>query len=104
MQSLTALERIGLLPGMEVFTEGGFRKNETYNVLLASALKDNPVFLTNIAEASALGAAMTAKMALTGRSLPALSADFEIDYREVVKSAIPELGPYRTAWLEQAEK
>jgi hypothetical protein len=104
MQSLTAFERIGLLPGVEVFTEGGFRKNEAYNVLLSSALKDNPLFLTDIAEASAFGAAMTARMALTGQGLAELAGDFEIEYQEVAKAAIPELFPYRTAWLELANR
>ncbi|MFP3043480.1 carbohydrate kinase [Treponema primitia] len=100
MQSLTAFERIGLLPGVEVFTEGGFRKNEAYNILLSSALKNNSVFLTDIAEASAFGAAMIAKMALTGQGLSELSKDFEIEYQEVTKSDIPEIFSYRAAWLE----
>jgi hypothetical protein len=104
MQSLTAFERIGLLPGLEVFTEGGFRKNEAYNILLSSALKDNSVFLTDIAEASAFGAAMTAKMALTGQGLSELSKDVEVEYQEVPKADIPEIFSYRTAWLEQVEK
>ncbi|MDR2028301.1 MAG: carbohydrate kinase [Treponema sp.] len=100
MQSLTALERTGLLPGTEVFTEGGFRKNEAYNTLVSAALKDNRVFLTDISEATALGAAMTAKMALTGKGLADLSGDFEIEYQEIPKTDIPELFPYREAWLE----
>jgi sugar (pentulose or hexulose) kinase len=99
MQTLTALERTGLAPGAEVFTEGGFRKNEAYNALLSASLPDNRVFLTDIAEATALGAAMTAKMALTGKGLADLSGDFEIEYKEVTKSTIPELFPYREAWL-----
>ena len=102
MQSLTALERTGLLPGTEVFTEGGFRKNEAYNALLSAALKDNRVFLTDIAEATALGAAMTAKMALTGKGLADLSGDFEIEYQEVPKTDIPELFSYRETWLRYA--
>jgi sugar (pentulose or hexulose) kinase len=100
MQSLTALERTGLLPGIEVFTEGGFRKNEAYNTLVSSALKDNRVFLTDINEATALGAAMTAKMALTGKGLADLSRDFEIEYQEIPKTDIPELFPYRERWLQ----
>ncbi|MDR2631894.1 MAG: carbohydrate kinase [Spirochaetaceae bacterium] len=99
MQTLTALERTGLVPGVEVFTEGGFRKNEAYNALLSASLRDNRVFLTDIAEATALGAAMTAKMALTGKGLSALSADFDVEYKEVAKSNIPALFPYREAWL-----
>ncbi|MDR0588958.1 MAG: carbohydrate kinase [Spirochaetaceae bacterium] len=99
MQTLTALERTGLAPGVEVFTEGGFRQNEAYNVLVSASLQDNRVFLTDIAEATALGAAMTAKMALTGKGLADLSHDFEVEYKEVVKSRIPALFPYREAWL-----
>ncbi|MDR3343600.1 MAG: carbohydrate kinase [Treponema sp.] len=102
MQTITALERTGLAPGTAVFTEGGFRKNEAYNVLLSAALRNNPVFLTDIVEATALGAAMTAKMALTGKKLGDLAGDFEINYQEVVKTAIPEIAPYREAWLEYA--
>jgi sugar (pentulose or hexulose) kinase len=100
MQSLTALERTGLLPGTEVFTEGGFRKNEAYNTLISAALRDNRVFLTDISEATALGAAMTAKMALTGKGLADLSGDFEVEYREIPKTDIPELFSYREAWLQ----
>ncbi|MDR0453067.1 MAG: carbohydrate kinase [Treponema sp.] len=103
MQSLTGLERTGLAPGVEIFTEGGFRKNEAYNALLSAGFKDNRVFLTDIAEASALGAAMTAKMALTGQGLPDLARNFEIDYQELPKADIPELAPYRAAWLQLAE-
>jgi sugar (pentulose or hexulose) kinase len=103
MQTITALERTGLQKGYEVFTEGGFRKNESYNKLLSSAFPGNKAFLTDIAEATALGAAMTAKMALTGKSLNDLSGDFEVDYREVEKLAFPEIDAYREAWIALAE-
>jgi sugar (pentulose or hexulose) kinase len=130
MQTLTALERTGAsmenagqasrgdLP-QDIFTEGGFRKDLAYNTLLSSYLTNNRVFLTDIAEASALGAAMTAKMALTGKSqrdqsqrdqsqrdlsLGDLAGDFEIAYQEVPKAPIPELVSYREAWLQEAEK
>ncbi|MDR2786330.1 MAG: carbohydrate kinase [Treponema sp.] len=103
MQSFTGLERTGLAPGVEVFTEGGFRRNEAYNTLLSAGFKDNRVFLTDIAEATALGAAMTARMALTGQGLSDLAKNFEIDYQEVPKTGIPELAPYRAAWLSLAE-
>jgi hypothetical protein len=101
MQSLVALERTGLEPGAELFTEGGFRHNRAYNRLLSSAFKQNRVYLTGIAEATALGAAMTAKMALTGKTLAELSGDFEVDYQELEKSDIPELFSYRKAWMEK---
>ncbi|GAB1483929.1 hypothetical protein MASR2M78_27460 [Treponema sp.] len=99
MQTLVALERAGLEDGKEIFTEGGFRKNEAYNALLSTALPSNRIALTDIAEATALGAAMTAKMALTGKKLAELAADFEVEYKEVPKRAIPALEKYRRTWL-----
>ena len=104
MQTLTALDRIGIKNGYEVFTEGGFRKDEAYNRLLASALPNNKVCITDITEATALGAAMTAKMALSGKTLTDLSGDFEVSYREQEKSVFPEIEAYREAWLAEAEK
>ena len=104
MQTITALERAGISKGYEVYTEGGFRKDKSYNRLLASAFADNQVYVTNIAEAAALGAAMTAKMALTGKSLKDLAGNFDINYQEAEKSYIPELFSYREAWIAEIEK
>ena len=104
MQVLTALERAGIKNGNEVYTEGGFRKDPAYNLLLSSALAGNKVFLTDINEASALGAAMTAKMAVSGKTLHDLAEDFRINYLEQEKYSIPELETYRLAWLEEAGK
>jgi sugar (pentulose or hexulose) kinase len=104
MQTLTALERAGLHNGQEIYTEGGFRRDESYSRLLASALVNNKVYLTDIAEASSLGAAMTAKVALSGTSLMELGKDFEINYNEQEKDSFQELEAYRQAWLAEAEK
>ena len=103
MQSLVALERAGLRPGSAVITEGGFRKDEAYNRLLSAALRENAVYLTDIAEATAFGAAMTAKMPMTGKTLAELASDFDPDYQEVEKSDLPELFSYRKVWFENAE-
>jgi len=102
MQTLTALERSGIKKGYDVFTEGGFRKDESYSRLLSSYLTDNKVFLTNINEASALGAAMTAKMAIEGKTLNDLAQDLDVSYIEQEKGNYPELEAYRQAWLKEA--
>ena len=104
MQSLVAFERTGLQPGSVIITEGGFRKDKAYNRLLSAAYRDNKVYVTDIAEATALGAAMMAKLALTGTSLSELASDLEIEYQEVEKSDMPELFSYREAWVGQVEK
>jgi len=102
-QTLVAFERAGLDDTKEIFTEGGFRKNEAYNLLVSAALPHNKVSLTDIAEATALGAAMTAKMALSGKKLTELSGDFEVEYKEVPKRPFPAFAAYHAAWLKLAE-
>jgi sugar (pentulose or hexulose) kinase len=104
MQSMTAIERSGIKAGFDIFTEGGFRKDESYSILLSSAFPNNKVYLTDIKEATALGAAMTAKMALGNVSLKGLVNDFEIGYFEQEKKSFPELQAYREAWLSQVDK
>ncbi len=99
IQTLVAFERAGMDGTKEVFTEGGFRKNEAYNALLSAALPGNKVALTNIAEATAFGAAMTAKMALTGKKLADLADDFSVEYQEVPKLAFPAFAAYKEAWV-----
>jgi sugar (pentulose or hexulose) kinase len=116
LQTLVALERAGGAAGTEVFTEGGFRRNEGYNAVLASALCgagsaggascEGRAYLTDISEATALGAAMTAAAALEGINPDALGDRFDIEYKEV--RPMESLGPtggagvldgYRAAWL-----
>jgi sugar (pentulose or hexulose) kinase len=84
IQTVVALKRAGLVPGTEIFTEGGFRKNSDYNSLLATALPGNRVRLTDIAEATAMGAAMTAVAALEGSTPDALKDRFDITYKAVL--------------------
>jgi sugar (pentulose or hexulose) kinase len=104
MQTMTAMERTGIKNGQDIYTEGGFRRDDSYNKLLAAAFPFNKVFLTNILEATALGAAITGKMSYSGKLLKGLSYDFTIDYKEQEKNHFPELEDYRIAWLKEAEK
>jgi sugar (pentulose or hexulose) kinase len=102
LQTLVALERAGLGPSTSVFTEGGFRKNAGYNALLASALegRSGGAYLTDIAEATAFGAAMTAAAALRGEEPGGLGGLFEIDYKRVLpmEGIGSGLEAYRSAW------
>jgi L-fuculokinase len=105
IQTTVALERIGLGQGTEVFTEGGFRNNASYNALLAAALPANKVFLTDIAEATSFGAAMTAVAALEQVPLESLRERFRVEYVPVAPLAGLEGFPaYRRAWLKAVGK
>jgi sugar (pentulose or hexulose) kinase len=103
IQTLVSVERAGIDRTKDFFTEGGFRKNIAYNALLSSALPDHRVSLTNIAEATAFGAAMTGKMAFSGKKLADLAEDFSVEYTEIPKQDFPGFDSYRRAWLELVE-
>ncbi len=103
-QTEVALQRAGLQAGTNVFTEGGFRKNKLYNSLLATILHRNPVYLTNMVEATALGAAMTAGMALTGKSLEDFASSANIEYVPVDMAPIQKIDAYKRAWMNLATK
>ncbi len=110
IQTLVALDRTGLVGGSRVYTEGGFRKNADYNAILAAALPGNKVYLTDIAEATAAGAAMTAFAALDReaggrRALEGLAEAFEVEYLPVEPMAGMEgLAAYMQRWLERVGK
>lgn len=98
IQSKIALERVGLEPGMEIYTEGGFRHNRDYNVLLASFFPENPVFLTGIEEATSFGAAITGLAALEGREPPVYADRFEIERFAVKPESFTGLAEYEAAF------
>ncbi|HEY9055386.1 MAG TPA: FGGY family carbohydrate kinase [Rectinemataceae bacterium] len=103
LQTLVALRRTGLKPGEKIFTEGGFRNNPAYNAILAAALPDNPVLLTDMEEATSFGAALTALAALEGASPTELGSLFEIGGKAVEPMAgLDGFGAYAEAWLSLA--
>ncbi len=101
-QTEVALQRTGLQPGTNIFTEGGFRKNKLYNALLATVLHRNPVYLTSMEEATAFGAAMTGGMALTGKSLEEFASSVKIEYIPVEMAPIQKVDSYKRKWFELA--
>ena len=100
LQSKVALQRIGITPGMAIFTEGGFRHNLDYNVLLAAFLDDNPVYLTGVEEATSLGAAITAIAARDGEEPMAYESLFEIETFPVRPESFRGLNEYEDAFLK----
>jgi L-fuculokinase len=104
LQTIVALERTGLASGYKIFTEGGFRNNPEYNALLASALPDNPVLLTDMSEATSFGAALTALAALEHKNPSELSSLFSI--ARIPAAPMPglrDIGAYKKEWLALIE-
>jgi L-fuculokinase len=99
-QTKVAMERVGLRNGMPIFTEGGFQKNPDYNALLTGMYPDSRVYLSNLSEATAFGAALLGKAALDKKDPLDLGGFFEIEQREVKKFNVAGLPGYFQAFLE----
>jgi sugar (pentulose or hexulose) kinase len=63
IQTKVSLDRVDMRNGLPIFTEGGFSNNEAYNILLGCFYPDSDIFLTNLKEATAFGAALVGKAA-----------------------------------------
>jgi sugar (pentulose or hexulose) kinase len=100
LQSKVALQRVGLKRGSEIYTEGGFRHNRDYNVLLAAFFPENPVFLTGIEEATSFGAALTALAARDGSRPEAYAELFDIEAFGVPVESFRGLDAYEAAFLD----
>jgi len=102
LQTEVALQRTNIKPGTEILTEGGFRSNTDYNMLLGSCFPGNAVYLTDLQEATSFGAAMTALTALKKIDPRALSRYIHIEKVLVPSMFAPErLSAYRNAWHAQ---
>ncbi len=94
IQTKVSFDRAGIIPGMNVFTEGGFSKNDSYNTLMTSFYPDSNFFLTDLNEASAFGTALTAKAAMEKSDIRSLGNLFTIDQRLVLKNQLSGLEGY----------
>lgn len=101
LQTSVAMARIGARDGLAIFTEGGFRRNETYNGLLSSLYPNSEYCRTNLEEASAVGAAICAKCAIEGVDLSAAANWVKIDRQEVRPYPLSGMGAYRDAFLKR---
>lgn len=100
VQSSVALRRVGLEPGMDLFVEGGFRHNTAYLKLLTALFPDNPVSVTNVEEATSLGAALCAAAALHGRDVESFGPKVNIECRQVEPWSLPGIADYRERFLD----
>lgn len=94
LQTKIALGMTGFAGGGDIFTEGGFRKNDAYNALIAAMYPDGRNSFTRLEEATAFGAALLGKAALMG-STPMESGDmFDIEVIPVERPDLPGLQAY----------
>lgn len=97
-QTTVAMGMAGFGGAGSVFTEGGFRRNDTYNALLSAMYPSGRVATTKLDEATAFGAAILARAALGGTTPESTSSLFEIDIVDVKRPQVPGLQEYIAEW------
>jgi L-fuculokinase len=94
IQSSIALGMAGYNGAGSIFTEGGFRRNATYNGALAALFPSSRVATTRLDEATAFGAAMLGRAALD-KSTPMETRDlFDIEIVDVPAPRLPGIAQY----------
>jgi sugar (pentulose or hexulose) kinase len=93
------LKCCGLSEGTWVFTEGGFAKNRVYCQALQALCPKQQFALTTVKEGTSFGAAITAWMAATGRSLEEIGEGFSIERAPVEPDDFGDIEAYREAYL-----
>ncbi len=83
LQTKVSIERVNAPEGSPIYIEGGFRHNTSYIKIIASLFPDNPVYITNIAEATSFGAALLGKGAYEGKENKYLKEFVNIDSRKI---------------------
>lgn len=95
LQTEVALRRAGMRAGETLYVEGGFRRNESYNALLAAMAAGSRVSLTSMKEATAFGTAITGKVAKEGLEPAQVAELFDIEHSPVAPRDLPGLAGYR---------
>lgn len=104
IQTDISLRRVGIRKETSVFTEGGFARNVLYNKLAASVFRESSFYVTDIAEATALGSAMSAMLAMGKKTLSELSGYVTVNKTKIVPEEIPGYEEYKRLWLEKAQR
>lgn len=99
IQTKISLDRSDMSNEMPLFTEGGFSHNEAYNILISAFYPNSKVYLTNLNEATAFGAAIIGKAAIEGKHPAELSKFLNIEKKLVKKLNFAQLNNYLSAYL-----
>lgn len=100
VQTRVCFERVGMEVGLPIYTEGGFRRNNAYNALMATLYPDSDFFLSDLKEATAFGAALLGKAAFEKLDPYALAPFVNINTIPVPKSNLQGLDSYAARFME----
>jgi len=99
IQTRVSFDRADMTHGLQVFTEGGFSKNDTYNSLMTAFYPDSSFYLTDLKEASAYGAALCGKAAVECVDIRSLGDMIKIHKRIVMPCRLGGLRDYYKKFL-----
>ena len=99
IQTKVSFDRADITKGMDVFTEGGFSKNDSYNTLMTSFYPDSNFYLTDLKQASAFGAAITGKAAFEQLDIKSLGSFISIDQKSVPSNNLKGIQKYYERFL-----
>ncbi len=99
LQTEVALRRTGISNTTTIFVEGGFRNNPTFLGVLAALFPETTVACTDLAQATASGAALLGHALLAGTTPAGVGQAIVISERPVARPTIPGLAAYRAAWM-----
>ncbi len=100
VQSAAQLSAAGLEDGMPIVLEGGFRKNRAYQAMLQAMFPHSTVKTTDLEEATAFGAALTARAARDGVPLSSLKDTFAIGMETLELPRLPAMPHYAKVYAE----
>ncbi len=100
IQTKISLERADMRNGIPLYTEGGFSNNESYNILLTSFYPESNIYLTNLNEATAFGAALIGKAAAENRDPRDFGSYLNIEKIPVKKVRFKGLDEYVEKFLD----
>ncbi len=103
IQTKVALDRAGMKSGLPIFIEGGFRHNLPYCKLITTLYPDSEIFLTNLQEASAYGAAICAKAAIDNKNPMELKDIIKIQMTKVEYQEIKDIEHYYSVYMSKVE-
>lgn len=104
LQTEVSLKRAGIQDGMKVYIEGGFRKNKSHKWLLSALFPHCEISLTELKEASALGAAILGKAAVEQTDPYAFRDLITIKSEPVGKVEIKGVESYKKKYLELIDR
>lgn len=99
IQTWVSLERADMRNGLPLYIEGGFSRNEAYNILMTTFYPKSNVYLTNLDEATAFGAALIGKAASEKSDPTHYKQLLNIEKKPVIKAKFRNLEGYVEKFL-----